>query len=132
MVNSQDFAKRLHIILDYYQLSATSLADKLEVNRSTISHLLSGRNKPSLDFVMKLLSHFPEVDLYWLMNGTGKFPAEKNEAIRSTDSISMDMTPTESEGNKYHQKKEGLISDSQIERIVIFFKDGSFKAYDRD
>ncbi|PZQ78296.1 MAG: XRE family transcriptional regulator, partial [Flavobacterium johnsoniae] len=51
MVNTEDFIKRLEKILDYYNLTASSFADKIGVQRSSISHLLSGRNKPSLDFI---------------------------------------------------------------------------------
>ena len=64
MVNSADFAKRLQNILDYYGLSATAFSEKIDFNRSTISHLLSGRNKPSLEFIMKVLQEVPEVELY--------------------------------------------------------------------
>ena len=70
MINIDDFIKRLEIILDYYGLSASGFADKINVQRSSLSHLLSGRNKPSLDFILKIVAIFPEVDLYWILNGT--------------------------------------------------------------
>ena len=54
MVNIDDFIKRLEIILDYYNLTASSFADKINVQRSSLSHLLSGRNKPSLDLVQHI------------------------------------------------------------------------------
>ena len=130
MVNSEDFAKRLHQILDYYQLSATALADKLEVNRSTISHLLSGRNKPSLDFVMKLLSHFPEVDLYWLMNGSGQFPKTQDtfQPHPQGDDFRIKKISDQDETGSFPSFRSK--DDREIERIVIFFKDGSFTAYE--
>ena len=78
MVNASDFAKRLQQILDYYGVSATAFSEELDFNRSTISHLLSGRNKPSLEFVMKVLQKYPEVELYWLLNGKGSFPSDQN------------------------------------------------------
>lgn len=74
MVNTEEFIKRLEKVLDYYNLNASSFADKIGVQRSSLSHLLSGRNKPSLDFIMKILEVFPEVDLYWILNGKGNFP----------------------------------------------------------
>src|SRR6056300_116713 len=80
MINTEDFTKRLRNIMEYYGESASSFAEKIGVQRSSISHILSGRNKPSLDFILKVLSSFPEVDLYWLFNGRGNFPSEnKNE-----------------------------------------------------
>ena len=66
--------KNIELILDYYSLSASGFADKIEVQRSSLSHLLSGRNKPSLDFILKIIAVFPEVDLYWILNGIGNFP----------------------------------------------------------
>ena len=74
MVNTEEFIKRLERLLDYYGLSASAFADKVGVQRSSISHLLAGRNKPSLEFVMKVINTFPEVNLYWLLNGKRGFP----------------------------------------------------------
>lgn len=79
MVNIDDFVKRLDSLLEYYNLNAASFADKIGVQRSSLSHLLSGRNKPSLDFILKILEVFPEVDLYWILNGKGTFPKISNE-----------------------------------------------------
>jgi len=86
MVNIDDFVKRLEIILDYYTLNASSFADKIGVQRSSMSHLLSGRNKPSLDFVLKILDVFPDVDLYWILNGKGSFPKSKDESDNQKNS----------------------------------------------
>ena len=71
MINSEDFAKRLEKVIDFYSETASSFAEKIGVQRSSISHILSGRNKPSLDFVLKILSVYPEVELHWILNGKG-------------------------------------------------------------
>ena len=126
MINSEAFAGRLKKIMDYYQLTASSFADKIQVQRSSISHILSGRNKPSLEFVMKVLKQFPEVDLYWLMNGKGSFP--KTEAAATTlpkrETVQQER-PAES--GMPVRKIEA--SGKEIERIVIFYTDGTFKEY---
>src|SRR3970282_2834155 len=90
MVNTEEFIKRLEIILDYYGLNASAFADKIGRHRSSLSHLLSGRNKPSLDFILKILDVFPDVDLYWILNGKGTFP--KSEL--KIDNIVAAPTPT--------------------------------------
>ncbi|MGB5648048.1 MAG: helix-turn-helix transcriptional regulator, partial [Muriicola sp.] len=59
MVNSEEFVHRLEKILSFYNLSASSFADKIGVQRSSISHLLTGRNKQSLEFVMKVVKSYP-------------------------------------------------------------------------
>jgi len=128
MVNVEEFAKRLSIIMDFYQLSAALLADKIEVQRSSISHLLSGRNKPSLDFVLKILKTFPEVELYWLLNGVGTFP--KKSILKSNqDTPTLFSNEKKSTVEKKFPIKTTLENPKEIERIVIFFKDGSFKNY---
>lgn len=128
MVNSAEFAKRLQKILDYYGITATSFSEEIEVNRSTISHLLSGRNKPSLDFVMKVIQHYPEVELYWLLNGKGNFPSEKIIEKSAPETPKVSQSPVETE-NSPEKTPKSPIRDSDIERIVIFYKDGSFKSF---
>ncbi|MEX1382062.1 helix-turn-helix domain-containing protein [Lutibacter sp.] len=128
MVNVEEFAKRLNIIMDFYQLSAALLADKIDVQRSSISHLLSGRNKPSLEFVLKILKTFPEVELYWLLNGVGNFPKKQTlGSIQNPPTLFSNEKKITVE--KTFPIKTIEENSKEIERIVIFFKDGSFKNY---
>ena len=128
MVNVENFAKRINILLKYYEISAASLAEKIEVQRSSISHILSGRNKPSLDFVMKILKAFPEVELYWLLNGVGDFPnnSTKKNIIASP---TLDTVQQKSETKKASEMPLQTSIEKDVEKIVIFFKDGTFKIY---
>lgn len=121
MINNDDFAKRLQKVIDYYGETASSFSDKIGVQRSSISHILSGRNKPSLDFVLKILSTYPEVELYWLLNGKGKFPSQPQKK-----SVEVKRKSTVSE-----QPVHVPISteDKTIDKIVIFYKDGTFKEF---
>jgi DNA-binding XRE family transcriptional regulator len=131
MLNTPDFVKKLEIILDYYQLNASSFADKIGVQRSSLSHLLSGRNKPSLDFVVKITETFPEVDLYWFLLNKGSFP--KNNTISAKISeVDKALKTTENPMIQSHtiKKIEKITNvESEIEKIVFFFKDGTFKSY---
>ncbi len=65
---------RIQLIMQSRQLTSARFADDLGVPRSTISHILSGRNKPSLEFVMKVLDSYPEVTAEWLLYGKGDAP----------------------------------------------------------
>ncbi len=133
MVNTEKFSKRLHKILDFYDLSAAAFADQIEVGRSSISHILSGRNKPSLDFVMKVVQTFPEVELYWLLNGKGSFPKSNTEFPVPASPASEPVNP--SPGSPKIQREQDLFDKAspstikQIEKIVIFYSDGSFEAF---
>ncbi len=123
MINSEKFTKRLQKVITYYGESASSFAEKIGVQRSSISHILSGRNKPSLEFVLKVLSSYPEVELYWLLNGKGSFPkndtTEKSTPPLPSLQTQNKMTPS----NSSNQKK--------IDRIVIFYSDGSFENFEK-
>ena len=137
MVNTSEFTERLHKIMEYHDLSAASFADKIDVGRSSISHLLSGRNKPSLDFVMKIVNTFPDVELYWLLNGKGSFPKKdevRHEAVvpkppaRSSQAdLFQSNNDTENEIVKNLPRSN---SKKEIRKIVIFYEDGTFEAFE--
>ncbi|AWH86089.1 transcriptional regulator [Flavobacterium album] len=117
MVNTDDFIKRIEILLDHYAISASVFADKVGVQRSGLSHLLSGRNKPSLDFIMKIMESFPEVDLYWLLNGTGTFPKEIETTVASPAASPVAETLPPPAPVAVSEKTEPIITDlfSQVE-----------------
>ena len=155
MVNTEDFIKRLETILDYYSLNASSFADKIGVQRSSLSHLLSGRNKPSLDFILKIVEVFPDVDLYWILNGKGIFPKDSEQFDKKENSgapVVRQNIPHSSasetiSGNLFSEikipnpipeletkKTENQNSTKEsysgaIDKIVIFYKNGTFKSY---
>ena len=73
--------KRLQQILDLEDLTPAKLAERIGVQPSGISHILSGRNKPSYDFINKLLHHFPNINAEWLITGKGK--PYKSQSVNS-------------------------------------------------
>ncbi len=135
MVNVEEFTNRLNEIMEYYDLSAASFADKIEVGRSSISHLLSGRNKPSLDFVMKIVTAFPDVELYWLLNGKGSFPKKNDKAQLENP---QRIPPPKNEVQDLFSSSSPLPSNDhaapssskKIKKVVILYTDGSFDAYE--
>lgn len=131
MINTTKFSKRLHRILDYYDLSASSFADGMNVGRSSISHILSGRNKPSLDFVMKVVSSYPEVDLYWLLNGKGDFPKQQDAGAQK-DFMSAPIPEISSPPKKQSDPSKIIDTpEKRIKKIVLFYNDGTFEAFDQ-
>lgn len=127
MINSEDFAKRLEKVIEFYGETASSFAEKIGVQRSSISHILSGRNKPSLDFVMKVLAVFPEVELYWLLNGKGTFPSTSSPEIQKNEPLETTVSNTKTDD----PIPISPTNDKSIERIVIFYKDGTFKNFEQ-
>ncbi len=154
MVNNKDFGKRIEKIMDYHAVSASSFADYMGVGRSSISHILSGRNKPSLDFVMKIVDAYTDVDLQWLLYGKGTFPKSENVSVEKKIPLSDTSSISQSASAPTTISKQDLFSQSspeekiaaantpplekisriistenEIDRIVIFYADGTFSSY---
>jgi len=117
MLDTTAFLKRLKLILMHHELSSAAFADLIQVQRSSISHLLNGRNKPSLEFIMKIDEAFSEVDLQWLLYGAGTFPSLPSKK----------NTPTPNKEKVVPIQNVSI--EKAIERIVIFYTDGSYKNY---
>jgi len=64
--------ERIEKLLDEIDMSPSLFADAIGVQRATVSHVLSGRNNPSLDFVQKILSRYPALNPDWILSGKGK------------------------------------------------------------
>jgi transcriptional regulator with XRE-family HTH domain len=111
------FTKRLLEILETNNLSASQFAEKIGVQRSSVSHILSGRNKPSLDFIIKTSSVFSDVSLNWLIHGK-KF----DEPI-----ISKEISPPLKEQIENSIKTN--LDEKQLKQIVFFYKDNTFKIF---
>lgn len=76
--------ERINRIIEEKQMSTTQFADYINIQRPTMSHIISGRNNPSLDIVMKILTAFPDIDSDWLMFGGGEM--YKNESLKEENS----------------------------------------------
>ena len=108
--------ERLQLVLKMHNLTPSSFADQIGVQRSNISHVLSGRNKPSLDFLEKILLNFPRVNAHWLV--TGESPKEQIAEVSELKS-SADLEREESDAQKTNEYK--------ITKIVTFYSDDSFE-----
>ena len=61
--------ERIKIWMKKVNISQTNLAENIGVNKATISHIMSGRNKPSIDFFIKLKEYYTDLDLNWIISG---------------------------------------------------------------
>jgi len=137
------FTKRLQEILSFYTLSASAFAEKMGVGRSSISHIISGRNNPSLEFVLHILENFEEVTFDWLMLGKGNFPKNgnltnkpfqspnqiTNETNKSVNNSNEDLFSNSPDTKSISSESDSITENISIDRIVIFYSDNSFKEY---
>lgn len=115
--------KRIEHIAHKFGLNPSKFADEIGVQRSAISHILSGRNRPSLDLIQKILTRWPEVNPGWLITGKGN-------SDHSTSEVKAESIPLESNKPLISQKvKQETSSQKNISHIVIFYSDGTFERY---
>jgi len=150
---------RLDKLLLAEQLTPAKFADIIGVQRSSISHIISGRNKPSFDFIAKVLQRFPRVSPDWLILGRGDMykqmvqaslfdmPVVKDvvaeqkleqQEVVEPDSAAYDATTPEAISKEPTTPNTEVESsypidikafDKEVERIVVFYKDRTFRSY---
>lgn len=101
--------ERILLLMKSLGLNPTQFADEIGVQRSSISHIISGRNNPSLDIVTKILNKFPDIDSNWLVIGKGSLVG-KNE-INSQENRNNEISrPSET---LFDDLSDSLFSDIQ-------------------
>lgn len=84
---------RINLLLQAKNITARQFAEEIGIQPSGISHILSGRNNPSLDFVMKVIKRWPEINISWLMFGKGEM-YDHNSNASSPTSVPSNPAPT--------------------------------------
>jgi len=141
---------RIKKLMENEQMSSSQFADEINLQRSSLSHVLSGRNKPSLDFVMKIKQRFTEVNLHWLIFGNGAMFDRPNVVMENISVPLKTSTQIESQqetidfagsGLKLEMAKDeeqppygdGKTNDNRLElkteRVMIFYNNGTFEEY---
>ncbi len=130
---------RIIQLMEHENLSASKFAEIIGVQRSSISHIQSGRNKPSLDIVQKIKTSFPHLNLEWLISGEGEMyhDFEATEKYQNQDGVLPIFSNYSEKSGKENiaiQKgatlselmKANAVSQKQIEKIVVFYTDKTF------
>ena len=136
-------SERLQMVIKMNGMNNASFADEIGVQRSSISHVLAGRNKPSIDFIQKILKTFPKVNADWLITGKkiGKvIEKEGVELAQSTGGNVQEQTVVpalkeedqEVYGKNITSKEilgKGTVKNNQpkITKILVFYDDGTFE-----
>lgn len=151
----ENITQRILFLIEHLDLTASQFAEKIDIQRSSLSHILSERNKPSLDFILKIHHTFPNINLYWLLYGTEPFifndfkteisnMAKWNETSENTkkSTIFEEETielkeeivskPIQTEITLPQETKNEIINTStciETDFITIFYTDGTYKVY---
>ncbi len=138
--------ERIQEYMNYKNINAGELATSLDVQRSNISHILNGRNKPSAAFIEKMLTVFPDLNARWLLTGDGNMTNSYHEDnnVPDKEQVQTVTAPKTEKPLEAIQKevKAAITPDSsstsspktnswddELDRIVLFYKDGSFTSF---
>jgi len=121
--------ERFKSLLENLHLSPSESADRIGVQRSSISHILSGRNKPSIDFLEKILVAFPETDVNYLI--TGKKVFSESVIKEPAFSVQDDQKGLNSAVNINYEKKIPVPDLKEpVEKIILVYKNNTFRILD--
>ena len=130
MLNNTAIVSRIEEVRKNHQLTAASFATKIGVQRSAISHILSGRNKPSLEFLMKIHDSFDEVKLEWLILGKPT-PLSKNLEIPANHTEINQLTNVLD--NVLPVSKSDISNESESaeapKEIIYLYENGRFERF---
>ena len=122
--------ERLVHFLKSERLTSSDLAEKIGVQPSTISHILSGRNNPSYEFIERFLKEFPHVNAEWLITGSGNM--YKSEVGKDVGAgIKEPVLPLP--GNQHEKTVEMAppqeMKQFRVEKIIVFYQDNTYQEF---
>ncbi len=143
---------RIKLIMEKENLTPAKFADRLQINRAIISHILTGRNNPSLDVVTKILSEMNYINTEWLINGTGNMYKEgfrEDSSLGGRDLFNQDAPDTVNVPEIIEKSKEMGVkqadsryqssenkpvelekaNDRKITQIIIYYDDNTFEIF---
>ena len=142
---------RINMLLKAKNITVSQFSQAIKIQRSGMSHILSGRNKPSLDFVLRVLKRYPEINPSWFLMGEGEmyisdkidtqttmFPSqlEIDDTKEIIDVDKHNQEPINNElidsQNRYLDNENitmGRTNTKKIEKIIVLYSDNTFDEY---
>lgn len=126
--------EKLRILMQRENLTASRLAEILEIQPAAISHILKGRNKPSFELVCRIINRFPQVNPYWLLGDAEEIYNNEAKATTTTNGTLFDMTnSTSASGAKSNISESApnvpisTLGRNDIEKVIIVYRDQTFE-----
>jgi len=114
--------ERIKLIMEYKQMTPAQFAESLGINRSNLTHIFTGRNLPSLEFVRKILTTFPDISTEWLIMNVGNMLTSANQDFEFIDNSDVSKITSKTEPAKlfiqpdlFHDQSSGELNISAKE-----------------
>ena len=142
-MENEEIKDRIAHIIRAKNLTAAEFALRLGIQPSNVSHLLAGRNNPSLEFVRKLKETFPEYNLDWIVLGKGPMTVSEpfvepksvveelpvamaSETESTTDNLGGTLFAPETVPER-KMAPLSPVSEGELKRIILVYADNSFE-----
>lgn len=125
-----DLTDKIKQILIDKNISPSLFADEIGIQRSSMSHILAGRNKPSLDMVQKIIKRFPDLGISWILDDE-PLPVIAPETVREPVAESRKKNVSAPQPTQPVVVKENspVLPEKKIEKVLIFYSDGTFQEF---
>lgn len=141
-----ELSEKIKLILSGKNISPSIFADEIGIQRSSMSHILAGRNKPSLDIVQKIVKRFPDLGVNWIWDDEKLPDVSENVTVSVPNSkvvVSVEKPKVSSPSQlprkidppivpvqeNVTRQEEVSVQEKSIEKILIFYSDGTFKEF---
>ncbi len=140
---------RLKQFLAAENITQAQFADSINVVRASVSHIISGRNNPSFDFIKAMMSNYPNLNMDWLIFGKGKmykdtpaqsqspeyellFPEDEQETVQESQknvhvAIEQKNETFSSELNALYKDIQNAVQQRKVAKIIVMFDDGTYQ-----
>lgn len=134
---------RLKQFLAAENITQAQFADNIQVVRASVSHVLSGRNNPSYEFIRAIMSKYPLLNMEWLMLGRGKMYKDISEGsgllfddepeMELIDEVQSYQEDSPAPATSYNEtmasinQAQTINTQRKIKKVIIFFDDGSYQ-----
>ena len=140
MTDSEKIVK----LLERENLTAKQCADIIGITRSSMSHIINGRNNPSLDVMRKILENFPNINPEWFILGKGEMYRQKSNPREPGLFDNIIETNSLSDGNNEKQPQKATdenistvnsdretisVGYQNIKSIIVFFSDNTYEEF---
>ncbi len=144
---------RLKQFLAAENITQAQFADKINVVRASVSHILSGRNNPSFDFIKAMMAQYPRLNMEWIMFGKGKMykdsanqtteqlftepiqpyepaedeipPAREEKIVQIPERV--ETAPSSNEINNLSESVQHIVKQRKVTKVIVMFDDGSYQ-----
>lgn len=125
----REMKERIKEFIEYKGISAGELATSLDVQRSNISHILNGRNKPGATLIEKLLMAFPDLNARWLLTGEGSM---MNTVTLQEGKGEIKQTPPKhanTDNSIIPASAHKNLPNKSVEKVILLYTDGTFSSF---